>query len=249
MEAIILAAGRGSRLEPLTNKKPKPLALVGDKSIIQHNLDYAYDAGITSATIVVGYKSEQIKEHLGDSYRGIDISYVHQDEKLGLAHATLQAEDTIKGDTFCLFLSDIIYETPPTDEIRGYVNSDTPAVFVDTVPIEDASSYGVCKIEDGVVQSVVEKPDDPPSNKIIAGTYVLPQEIFDYCKSISMSDRGEYEITDAINEYLHDFGTIEFKEIRGERVDVAYMKDLFKARLLQETGTTELGDMIAAAEK
>lgn len=248
MEAIILAAGRGSRLEPLTNKKPKPLALVGDKSILQHNLDYAADAGITSATIVVGYKADQVKEHLGDSYNGIDLTYVHQDEKLGLAHATLQAEDTIEDDVFCLLLSDIIYEHPPTEDIKRYLESSTPAVFVDTVPLEDASSYGVCDIEDGVVRNVVEKPDDPPSNRIIAGTYILPKDIFDYCKSISKSDRGEYEITDAINEYLHDVGDIEFKEITGERVDVAYMSDLFKARLLQETGSSDLAEVMSQTD-
>lgn len=244
MESVILAAGRGSRLEPLTNKKPKPLAIVGGKTIIEHTLDYAVTAGITSATIVVGYKAEQIKTHLGESYRGINITYVHQDEKLGLAHATLQAKDTIEGDVFALFFSDIIYENPPLDDLKRCMDNSTPAVFVDNVPIEDASSYGVCEIVDGVVESVVEKPENPPSNKIIAGTYVLPKEIFSYCSSISPSDRGEYEITDAINAYLQDVGNIEFIEIEGGRVDVAYMEDLFKARLLEEKGVSDLSEII-----
>lgn len=245
MQGVILAAGEGTRLKPLTNKKPKPLAEVGNKTVIEHNLDYAKESGLTDITIVIGYKRQDIKDHLGDSYKGMNINYVVQEESLGLAHATLQAKEMITDDVFALFLSDVLYEHPPTQEINKYMREKTPAVFLDTVPEEEAGDYGVCEIENGKVVDLVEKPDDPPSNKIIAGTYVLPKSIFEYSEQISPSDRGEYEITDAINMYLQETGDIEFHTITGERIDVAYIRDLFKARLLHQTGHTELKHVLS----
>ena len=108
MQAVVLAAGKGTRLRPLTDDKPKVLVEVNGTPLIQDVFDNLLEAGATELVVVVGYKAEQIIDRFGDEYEGVPITYTHQREQLGLAHAILQAEPHINGP-FMLMLGDNVF--------------------------------------------------------------------------------------------------------------------------------------------
>lgn len=223
MHGVILCAGEGTRLRPLTYDTPKPMVEVDGQPLIEYSLDYAHQMGVTDLHLVVGYKREQIINTYGNSYNGMDISYYVQEEQDGLAHAVRQVTADIP-DHFLLLLSDVVYDSFPTNDLP----TNKTALVTETVPIEEAHEYGVCETNSaGEITNLIEKPENPPTNQILAGSYILPPEIFDYCHAIEPSDRGEYEITDAINAFLNDTNTnAELVEIDSWRVDVARPEDI-----------------------
>jgi glucose-1-phosphate thymidylyltransferase len=108
MQAVVLAAGKGTRLRPLTDDKPKVLVEVNGTPMVEDVFDNLIDAGATELVVVVGYKAEQIIDRYGDEYRDVPITYTHQREQLGLAHAILQAEPHVDGDLM-LMLGDNVF--------------------------------------------------------------------------------------------------------------------------------------------
>jgi glucose-1-phosphate thymidylyltransferase len=223
MDAVILCAGEGKRLRPLTNEKPKPMVNVNGRPLMENSLEYAAQMDVNHLHIVVGYMKNRIMEHYGDSYNGIEISYYEQKEREGLAHALRQVKYEFE-ENFLLLLSDGVYENFPSDKIK----EDKITLVTEKVPIEKAQEYGVCVIDDNEkVLSLVEKPDSPPSSQILCGNYILPPAIIDYCHSVEPSNTGEYGITDAINELLRsDKRRAEIVELELWRVDVARPEDI-----------------------
>lgn len=243
MQGVILCAGEGTRLRPLTNDTPKPMVEVDGKPLMEHSLDYADEMGVDHLHLVVGYLKEQIINNYGDSYNGIPISYHTQESQDGLAHAVRQV-DAEFDEHFLLLLSDVVYGDFPTTDLP----TDKTALVTETVPIEEAHEYGVCETnKDGEITNLIEKPENPPTNQILAGSYILPPEIFNYCHSIEPSDRGEYEITDAINAFLNDTGThAELVETDSWRVDVARPENITEVETHKATKTDELDKRIIA---
>lgn len=225
MKGVILCAGKGTRLRPKTYFKPKPLVEVDNTPLVEYSLEYGIDTGVTEFHLVVGYKQHQIKNHIGDSYQGIPVEYHTQETPEGLAHAVAQVDTDIESH-FLLLLSDVIYGEFPSDSLE----TDSMSIMTDTVPLTEASEYGVCKVNsNGDITGLVEKPESPPSNKILAGSYVLPPEIMEYCETIEPSDRGEYEITDAINLYIEESNVeCSFVDIDSWSMDVARPEDVTK---------------------
>ena len=164
MQAVVLAAGKGTRLRPLTNDKPKVLVEVDGTPLIEDLFDNLLAIGATEL-VVVGYKAEQIIDRYGDAYEGVPITYTHQREQLGLAHAILQAEPHIDGP-FMLMLGDNVFRGNLGDVVNRQQEERADAAFlVEEVPYEDASRYGVLDTNEyGEVVEAVEEPDDPPSN-------------------------------------------------------------------------------------
>ncbi|WP_248896408.1 UTP--glucose-1-phosphate uridylyltransferase AglF [Haloplanus halobius] len=239
MKAVILAAGKGTRLRPLTDDKPKVLVEVNDKPLIEYAFDSLIDIGISEFVVVVGYKKEQIMERYDDAYEGIPITYAHQRDQLGLAHALLTAEPYIEDD-FMLMLGDNIFEANLADVVDRQAEDRADAAFlVEEVPWEEASRYGVCDTnEDDEITRVVEKPDDPPSNLVMTGFYTFTPAIFHACHLVQPSDRGEYELPDAIDLLIQSGRTIDAIRMDGWRVDVGYPEDRDEAeRRLQEATT------------
>lgn len=200
MKAIILAAGKGSRLMPLTINRPKPSLKVADKRIIEHNLDQL-NGLIDEAIIVVGYKSESIKDYIGENFKGIKITYVFQKECLGTGHAANLALDYV-GDEFIIMNGDDLYES---GDIKKCIKK-SPCVLVKEV--ENPSSFGQFSVVDGKITDLVEKPEKPVSNLINVGFYFLNKNIFDY--KIEKSPRGEYEITDYLKNYIKEDKELHF---------------------------------------
>jgi glucose-1-phosphate thymidylyltransferase len=241
MQAVILAAGEGTRLRPLTEDKPKVLVEVNDKPLIEYAFDSLIDIGVSEFVVVVGYKKEQIMERYDDSYEGVPITYAHQREQLGLAHALLTAEPHVDDD-FMLMLGDNVFDANLGDVVNRQAEERADAAFlVEEVPPGKASRYGVCDTNEyGEITRVVEKPDDPPSNLVMTGFYTFTPAIFHACHLVQPSDRGEYELPDAIDLLIQSGRTIDAIRTDGWRVDVGYPEDRDAAeqRLAEAANTT-----------
>ncbi|AHF98669.1 UTP--glucose-1-phosphate uridylyltransferase [Halostagnicola larsenii XH-48] len=239
MQAVVLAAGKGTRLRPLTEDKPKVLVEVNDKPLIEDVFDNLLEIGVDEFVVVVGYMKEKIIKRYGDEYQGVPITYAHQREQLGLAHAILQAEPHIEDD-FVLMLGDNIFRGNLGDVINRQREDRADAAFlVEEVPWEEASRYGVLDTNEyGEVVEVMEKPDDPPSNLVMTGFYTFTPAIFHACHLVQPSDRGEYELPDAIDLLIQSGRTIDALRMDGWRIDVGYPEDRERAeeRIAEESG-------------
>lgn len=230
MKAVILAAGEGTRLQPYTNDKPKGLVEVNGKPILTDCFEELAALDPEAFVVVVGYRNQDIIEHYGDSFESIPITYAHQRDQLGLAHAVLAAENHIDDD-FILMLGDNVIRGNLGDVVARQRRSRADAaLLVEEVPPESASRYGVC-ITDGAgeIEQVVEKPDEPPSNLVLTGFYTFSPAIFPACSLVQPSARGEYELTDAINLLIENDRTVEAIGLDGWRVDVGYPEDRERA--------------------
>ena len=226
MQAVVLAAGKGTRLEPLTENTPKALVEVDGKPLIEDVFDQLLGIGVDDLVVVVGHLKEQIIERYGDSYENVPITYAHQREQLGLAHAILQAEPHV-GDDFVLMLGDNVFRANLGDVINRQREDRADAAFlVEQVPWEEASRYGVLDTNEyGEIVEVMEKPEDPPSNLVMTGFYTFTPAIFHACHLVQPSDRGEYELPDAIDLLIQSGRTIDAIRMDGWRIDVGYPED------------------------
>ena len=242
MDAVVLAAGEGTRLRPLTEDKPKGMVEVADQPLLTHCFDQVIDLGAEQLVVVVGYMKEKIIDHYGDEYRGVPITYTHQREQKGLAHALLTAEEHVDDD-FMLLLGDNIFQGNLKDVVTRHREQRADAAFlVEEVPWDEASRYGVCDTNKyGEIVDVIEKPDDPPSNLVMTGFYTFTPAIFHACHLVQPSDRGEYELSDAIDRLLDSGRTIDALRLDGWRVDVGYPEDRDRAEELLAGGAVAGG--------
>ncbi|WP_255194487.1 UTP--glucose-1-phosphate uridylyltransferase AglF [Natronobeatus ordinarius] len=242
MQAVVLSAGKGTRLRPLTEDKPKVLVEVDGRPIIEDVFDNLLEVGVDELIVVVGYLKEQIIDHYGDAYEGVPITYAHQREQLGLAHAILQVESFIDDD-FMLMLGDNVFRANLADVVNRQREDRADAAFlVEQVPYDEASRYGVLDTNEyGEIVEVMEKPADPPSNLVMTGFYTFTPAIFHACHLIQQSDRGEYELPDAIDLLIQSGRTIDAIRMEGWRIDVGYPADRDRAEQLlrQSEGAVE----------
>lgn len=226
MKAVVLAAGEGTRLHPLTEDKSKGMVEVNGKPILTHCFEQLAELGADELVVVVGYLKENIIEHYGDEFEEIPITYAHQREQNGLAHALLTVEEHVDDD-FMLMLGDNIFQANLGDVVRRQQEERADAAFlVEEVEWEEASRYGVCDTNKyGEVTDVVEKPDDPPSNLVMTGFYTFSPAIFHACHLVQPSTRGEYEISEAIDLLIQSGRTIDAIGLEGWRIDVGYPED------------------------
>ncbi|QLG63404.1 UTP--glucose-1-phosphate uridylyltransferase AglF [Halorarum salinum] len=226
MQAVVLAAGKGTRLRPLTDDKPKGMVEVAGQPILTHCFDELVDLGATELIVVVGYKKQNIIEHYGDEYEGVPITYAHQREQKGLAHALLTVEEHIDDD-FMLILGDNVFQANLADVVQRQQEDRADAAFlVEEVPWDEASRYGVCDTNKyGEIVDVVEKPEDPPSNLVMTGFYTFTPAIFHACHLVQPSNRNEYEISDAVGLLIESGRTIDAIPLDGWRMDIGYPED------------------------
>jgi len=245
MQAVVLAAGQGTRLRPLTEDKPKGMVEVAGKPILTHCFEQLIELGADELHVVVGYKKQAIIEHYDDAFEGVPITYSHQREQQGLAHALLTVEEQIDDD-FMLMLGDNVFRANLEDVVNRQAETRADAAFlVEEVPYEEASRYGVCDTNQyGEIVEVVEKPENPPSNLVMTGFYTFTPEIFHACHLVQPSNRGEYEISDAVDLLIASGRTIDAIRMDGWRTDIGYPEDRDRAeeRLLEERGEIESGD-------
>jgi len=232
MDAVIIAAGKGTRMRPLTERRPKPLLPVGDTTLLERTLEQCA-AVVDRFVIVVGYRADDIKEAVGDTHAGTPIEYVTQAEALGTAHAIGQASDLVD-DRFLVLNGDVVVDDALPRDLAA---ADGAAMAVQ--PVENPSAYGVVETDAGRVTDLVEKPADPPSNLINTGVYAFTPAVFEHIEATERSPRGEYEITDTIGRLLADGHAVEAVEYDGVWRDVGRPWELLDAMDIALAGLTE----------
>ncbi len=231
MQALVPAAGRGSRLRPLTDDRPKGLVEVAGRPLLEHVFD-ALSGHADEYVVVIGYLGGLIEDRFGERYRGTPITYVEQPERLGLADAVRRAEPTLKGP-FIQLNGDNLLTNGVGRVRRTHRERDADAtILVERVSRERAKRGGVVVEEDGRPRTLVEKPDDPPSRLAVTGCFAFSERIFRAIEAIDPSDRGEYELPDAIGWLLENGDSVETVRLGGERVNVNTVADVDRAERL-----------------
>jgi glucose-1-phosphate thymidylyltransferase len=232
MKAIILAAGQGTRLRPVTLTMPKPLVPVANKRLIEYAIDTIRGAGITDIGIVVNSMDSPIVTAFEDGH-GLDINleYIVQEEQLGLAHAAGLCRNFVGDEPFAMFLGDNIFQDKMTDLIRNFPDSKADASIVLT-QVADPSRFGIAVVKDDEIMEVIEKPTVPPSNLAIVGVYLFRNSIFEAISKIKPSQRGEYEITDAIQQLINEKKAIIPYTIKGWYIDAGKPEPIILANQL-----------------
>ncbi|MDD3302859.1 MAG: GNAT family N-acetyltransferase [Candidatus Gracilibacteria bacterium] len=219
MKVIILAAGEGTRLRPLTLTTPKPLIKVFGKPIIEYTLEYLYKF-VDEFVIVVKYKKELFKDYLKDNYKGINITYIEQGEEKGTG-AAIKGIDII-GDLLVIN-GDSIFDK---DDILNLVNLKGYGCLVKKVA--NPEKYGILKAnEENEATEIIEKPETFVGNLANLGVYKVNSDLVNYCTTISPSKRGEIEITCALNLFFKNF-PFKLLEIKGDFLDISYPEDIEK---------------------
>lgn len=215
MQAVVPAAGEGTRLRPLTADRPKGLVEVAGQSLLSHVFETLVDLGVSEIVVVVGYRGEDIREHYGDAFGGVPLVYVRQDERLGLAHALLQAAPHVEGEFLCLN-GDNVCRANLDAVVDRHRESDADATsLVDEVSRERAREGGVFEFDGDEVVGLVEKPDDPPSTRVPRGFYAFSERTFDACRLVTPADTGEYELSDAVDLLLSAGRSVETVPLEG----------------------------------
>lgn len=205
MKGIILAAGKGTRLYPMTKPVCKPLLPVYDKPLIYYSIAVLMEADIRDIMIIIPPDEEQtFRKLLGDgSAFGVQITYAVQYVARGIADAFLVAEDFVQGDSACLILGDNIFYAKNLREKLMQAASNPNGATVFGYYVDDPRAFGVVEFdEDGKAISLEEKPKHPKSNYIIPGLYFYDAEVLALAKTLQPSARGELEITDLNRLYL-----------------------------------------------
>ena len=221
--AVILAAGEGRRLEPLTNRRPKPMVPVANRPLLAHVVEAVAAAGIDRIALVVGYRQERIRNHFGDGDDwGVTIEYVEQPTQLGTGHAVLQAEPVVDGP-FVVLNGDRIVDPSIVSRVLDLARKgDHPAMAVTTA--EHPRDYGVVSIDGDRVTEIDEKPEGPvETNRINAGVYGFSTHVFDAIRETHAT--GELAITATLNDIVADDG-VTAVTYDGRWLDVSNLWDL-----------------------
>lgn len=238
MQGVVLAAGEGTRMRPLTSRRPKGLVEVAGRPLLSYAFETLGSFDVTELIVVVGYRGNQIKAHYGDWFSGTPITYARQDDPRGLAHALCAAEPYVDGDVLVIH-GDNIYDADLSPVVARHRDTNPIAtVLVDEVPREQAREVGVFELDDaGEPVGLVEKPADPPSTLVLRGFYVLAADVLAACHRIEPSDRGEYELTAVIDHLLASGAQIELVRFDGwcRNVNTPADRDIAD-RYLRESG-------------
>lgn len=203
MKAVILAAGEGRRLEPLTNLRPKPMIPVANKPLLEHVVEAVSAADIDDIVLVVGYKRKRIQDHFGDGNDwDVEIDYAVQRKQLGTGDAVLQAESHVDGD-FLVLNGDRVIE-PSVIEAVMEARAESNETVMAVTAVDEPGLYGVIDIVDGHVRDIREKPPDYAieSNLINAGIYAFGPEVFDAIRGTE--GHGELALTATLREGLDE---------------------------------------------
>jgi len=230
MKALILSGGKGTRLYPLTYTSAKQLIPVANKPILFRVIEAIRDAGIDDIGIVVGDTAPAVKEAVGRGGRwDVKITYIHQEEPLGLAHCVKISRDFLGDERFVMFLGDNVIQGGISPLIAEFADSDWNSQIVLT-RIEHPEQYGVAELDDkGHIKQLVEKPKEPPSDLALVGIYMFDHNVHRAVDAIRPSWRGELEITDAIQWLVDNDYQVHPYVHRGWWIDTGQPGDMLEA--------------------
>ena len=230
MKGVILAGGLGSRLRPLTLVTNKHLLPVYDQPMIHYPIQCLLNAGVKDVLIVTG------GEHAGDFLKllkngkqlGVKhLEYAYQEGEGGIADALKLAEEFADGEKICVILGDNIIEGNIRKAAADFYTQRSGAKVL-LKEVHDPQRFGVAKVENGAITEIIEKPKDPPSNLAVTGIYFYDNDVFNVCKTLVPSKRGELEITDVNNYYLKR-GDLTHDVLEGWWTDAGTFESLFRA--------------------
>ncbi len=223
MKAIILAAGKWTRLQPITLKKPKAMVEVHGKSLLEHNMDKLL-LYVDEFIIVVKYKKEMITNHFWNEYKGVKIRYHEQWEKIGTGGALIGLE--VSGNCF-IIASDTIYTQTDIDTI-----AQTPWYAALCQKVENPEKWGIFVLDENEnIIKVIEKPQKYIWNLASLFYFKIDSQLIDLCKNISPSQRWEYELTDALNIFIKKH-KVHACKIQNDFIDITSIEDVESANIL-----------------
>lgn len=232
MKAIILAAGKATRLRPVTLTMPKALVPVANKTLIGYAFDVLKNAGLTDIGIVVNELDSPIPQALGKGEGlGINLEYIVQEQQLGLAHAVSLCQPFIGDEPFCVFLGDNIFQDKMGSMFAEFVDSDAESAIA-LGEVTDPTRFGIAELDGDRIVRVVEKPKEPKSNLAISGVYLFRPSIFDAISRITPSWRNELEITDAIQRLIDDGKYVKSYILKGWWIDAGKPDSIILANQL-----------------
>lgn len=221
-KAVLLAAGRGTRMRELTEDLPKPMIPVRGKPILQHIVEGLHAAGVTHFQIVVGYRADVVRDFFGDGSKfGISVEYATQVVQDGTGRVVDLARDFAGADPFILSYGDILI-APENYQRLVALGEDEALVSVKHNPGEIAKGGAVFIDDQWRMTDLREKPQpgEPTSPWYNAGVYAFRPSVFEYTAKLEKSPRGEYELTDAIRSLAIDTGRVRVVELAGDWADV-----------------------------
>jgi len=239
LKGLILSGGKGTRLRPITHTSAKQLVPVANKPVLFYGIEAMADAGIEEVGIIIAPETgPEIEVAAGDGSRfGLRITYILQDEPLGLAHAVLTAESFLQRSPFVMYLGDNLLQGGISELVSAFREHGPDALILLT-PVPDPENYGVAELapaepgEVGRVVRLIEKPPEPATDLALVGVYMFTSAVHDAARAIEPSPRGELEITDAI-QYLVDAGMrVEPHVVRGWWKDTGRLEDMLEANRL-----------------
>jgi glucose-1-phosphate thymidylyltransferase len=253
LKGLILSGGKGTRLRPITHTSAKQLVPVANKPVLFYGIEAMAEAGIEEVGIIIAPDTgPEIEQVVGDGSRfGVRISYILQDEPLGLAHAVLTAEPFLGSSPFVMYLGDNLLQGGISELVAAFREHEPDALILLT-PVSDPENYGVAELasapagETGRVVRLIEKPQRPATDLALVGVYMFTDQIHEAARAIEPSARGELEITDAI-QHLVDAGMrVEPHIVRGWWKDTGRLEDMLEAnRLILDNLTERLeGELI-----
>ena len=228
MQVLVLAAGDGTRMLPLTARTAKPLLRVAGRPFIDHTLDAASAADLDEVAILVGWHKEEMMFYFAQMDDGRKPHFLEQAQRLGTAHAIAQAEDWVTGPFVCVN-GDVLPSPRTLERLVEGSRKDPSTVLMACTHVDNPLGYGLVETDaDGLVTGMVEKPAKPAGNRINAGMYVFPGDIFDAIRETPMSPRGEYEITTTFEALIAE-GRLRAMEMEEPWIEVTYPWDLLQA--------------------
>ena len=230
MKGILLHAGHGTRLRPLTHTGPKQLLPIANKPMSQYCIESMKDAGVTEIAVIIGgVGSNKVREYYGNGERfNVKISYIEQDSPKGIAHAIGLCQNFIGNDKFLVFLGDNIIHKNINDFSNEFLNSDDDASIL-LCEVENPSRFGIADMKNGKITKIMEKPKDPPTNFAVTGIYFLTSKIFRIIENLKPSWRNELEITDALQILLSEKNKISYHIITDYWKDTGTPEDILDA--------------------
>ena len=221
VDGVLLCAGVGRRLQPLTHSIPKALVPVAGRPIVDYHLEAWREAGVRRALLVIGYRGDQVRRHVGDGAQyGLDVEYVTQSDPRGSGHALLVTADRIRSSAVLVGYCDVFFGRKPS--VWATLLADQRAKIVGAV-VPDAGAYGRL-VSDGDVPwprllAIHEKDGNPSPGLVNAGAYLLPRRVVEILRTVPLSARGEVELTDGVTAYLAQGGEVRIVPT-SEWVDV-----------------------------
>jgi glucose-1-phosphate thymidylyltransferase len=247
LKGLILSGGKGTRLRPITHTSAKQLVPVANKPVLFYGLEAMAAAGIVDVGIIIAPETgAEIRVSVGDGARfGVRVSYIVQDEPLGLAHAVLTARPFLGEDAFVMYLGDNLLQGGIKELVDAF-RAGAPDALILLTPVPDPEHYGVAELADGRVVRLQEKPPQPATDLALVGVYMFTAAIHAAAEAIAPSARGELEITDAIQHLVDSGLRVEPHVVRGWWKDTGRLEDMLEAnRLILESIETRIeGELI-----